>query len=187
MASLSTLAFNALREAYFARDGSRHAQLLAAHVRAERPVMAAIQSLDGTGQWAEFARTSLKTYFQDRQGLVYLARNSAHPRHVKVGKTRLSATERMAALNTEGVMEPTDCLVALTVHDRHRCEAAAHRLLSRFARRKEFFEAPVNEAERLCRQAIEVDLLCFYEQDLERALPACVADALNAFRPRSGG
>lgn len=183
MPALSTLAFNALREAYLARDGARHAQLLAAHVRAERPAMTAIQALDDTGRWAAFAQASLRAYFEARQGRVYLARNSAHPTYVKVGKTRLMPEARMAALNTEGVVGQTDCLAALEVHDRHHCETAAHRLLSRYPRHKEFFEAPVPEVERLCRQAFEVDLLHFFEQGLEGVLPACTAETLAGFRP----
>lgn len=114
--------------------------------------------------WLDAVHRALEAHFQEARGRLYVVGNPSQNGFYKVGKTRLLAEERLAALNNEAVVGTFVLVADYPVHDRHFLERAAHRALSHLPRHKEFVHGRWQE---LCA-AIE-SVVCADREQLNRA------------------
>lgn len=181
MKPLSTTTFKLLQALYRAGREQEHAELALAHMRAGSRVQNAFVLDECPEQWQNFFEKGLRRLFEDRAGYIYIAVNDEQPDWRKIGKTRLEPDARMSALNNESVVGEIRCEFALPVHDRHYCEVAAHKWLKNrgFARKKEFFQAPPQDAQDAVVRVFEQDLISLAECDVAHLLMSQFSNKLS--------
>lgn len=108
--------------------------------------------------WRDFALQSVRAHLAARAGYVYVVVNPVNPTLFKVGQTKRSVSERLASLNSAGVVGYFLEVASFPVHDRFWVEASAQRALAGLAEQhKEFFKCSSEQAVAAVRAAAEAD------------------------------
>lgn len=183
MRAISHSTYQALHRAFISKDSAEHSRLVLRHARAGSSLGFMFDCFDPQGRWRTFAMAGLKKLFEERQGTVYAAGDTAHPELWKIGQTGLRVEERLKALNSEAVAGELRCAYSLEVHDRHYIEAAAHHALSASRFKKEFFRVTLRQAQIACENAFHDDLRMLAENGLLDALPPRVREMATEYEP----
>ena len=112
-----------------------------------------------------------RTMEDSKTGIVYIMRNPAFPKYVKIGMTsKDSVDDRVRSLSGTNVPEDFECLKAVRCSDARAIERCMHALFAQHRRKGEFFELPDDDAEEQAYGILE--MLKFADPQFEDVTPA---------------
>ncbi len=162
----------ALEAAFEAGDAPRLVRGVLALARAgHADVLRLLSDHPFYDDWLDAVHAGAASYFEEARGRLYVVGNPSQNGFYKLGKTRLSALERLAALNNEAVVGTFVLVADYPVHDRHFLERAAHRALSHLPRHKEFVHGRWQELCAAIESVVSLDRERLRQAGLWSAVP----------------